>query len=327
MKLLNTTLCLLLMFVLLACEEPPARDVDYRVYHQMINDAHLAIYHHDYELADASFKAAYNYVPRAFKHDYLKSAINAMRIGEEEQAFIWLDSAALLGITEKSWERDTAIYRLTEAEQWSEFQNKFPDLHKRYKSRLNKDVLASVAWLDSLEIAFQESIGTDEEITWQWFYKTNHDSLLALIERHDGWPGISLKGDNTMHRENQWMVLQHRTWEDFRSLDSVYLQAIIDGELYPHQYGYAYDCHYLNRVFSAYHRKLKEEGEATEATVPDIEFWFGELTNLSFQDDKIKGLARPEFETNLDRKKWGMPPVRDFLKFSSSGNEVEIIIE
>ena len=284
-----------------------ASSVDYRIYHQLINDAEMALLDSSYTLADHSFKAAFAYVPRGFKHDYLLAGINAQRLGNTEQAFVWLDSAALLGLTAETWELDTAIYLLQEQPEWQDFLKRHDRLHEIYQSKLHPAVVKTVAWLDSLELAYQDAHGTEQEIDYKWFYQTNHDSLVSLINRY-GWPGITLAGDNTLTRRRQWFVIQHRSMADFQSLEGVYRQAIINGEMYPYQYAWAYDVKFtsdtVEQAFTAY-----MQTDRTEPFDPPQVQWFGAIAYTPSSDYGIVGGIS---EGNKRRREWGLEPVEDY---------------
>ena len=294
---------------------------DYRIYHQLINDAEIALLDGSFSLADHNFKAAFAYVPRGFKHDYLLAGINAQRLSNTEQAFIWLDSAALLGLTAETWELDTAIYLLQEQPEWQDFLKRYDRLHEIYQSKLHPEVVKTVAWLDSLELAYQESHGTDSVIDYKWFYQTNHDSLVSLINRY-GWPGITLAGDNTLSRRRQWYVIQHRETAAIKALEAESLQAIIDGELYPFQYAFAYEIKYMTEGLSDAIGKMKA-GDLP----PEPRLLYGVMDVDGATDRYFKRIDGTRAEVEGRRRALGLCPVADQALWAARLTEPKVYKE
>ncbi|WP_162053638.1 cbb3-type cytochrome oxidase subunit 3 [Pontibacter pamirensis] len=317
--LLSATFCrcatfILLVFCLQACATsgvPEQAEVpDYtEVYHPVINVAELEIVEGNYEEALAAYQQAFAAVPTPFARDYYNAAVSAVKLGDEKQAFDYLEQLVIKGVSLPYLERQQVFDSLQTSRQWKKFEKQYPKRRKRYEEAANLILRDDLDELYARDQYFRQAKGglRVHGDTIRQIEADNITNLLNWINDY-GYPGEALIGvaDTLEELPRFSIVIQRQTAArngyDFKGILS---KAVKEGRIAPQPAAYLLDQQagnimYGSRAFAKIScRRCKENDKNYE-----------KIQSLLLESMSDEELA----QTDKRRKQLGLEPLQEYRK-------------
>ncbi|PWJ43861.1 hypothetical protein [Sediminitomix flava] len=247
MKKLITLVLLLPIFGFSNLDSSESKN--YWKYHERIDEAEKLICDEQFEEALSIFREVFSSYDFVFLKDYKTAAQIAFYLGETKHAYDIIRNGIEAGWELKSIKKNEFLSEFTKEPEWKLIEEEYPDLRKKYFSRLDEITRGNVheMFKDDQKMAFGTLFRIGEKA--QNKYLTNkfaphsenqYQKFLKIIDTQ-GYPGEQLIGNN------YWMstILSHHNsiTTEYVKNDTLYssikpklLKAIEKGEMSPYEF-------------------------------------------------------------------------------------------